>query len=120
MAKVIPILYTKELQKSINFYCEVLDFNCAAFDDSYGWANVRKNDAEIMFSLPNEHVKFDQPVFSGSIYIRMKNIDVFWNSIQEKVKIAYPLESSDYGMREFALYDNNGYLIQFGEELDKA
>jgi len=31
------------------------------------------------------------------------------------VRICYPIETFEYGMREFAIYDNNGYLLQFGE-----
>jgi hypothetical protein len=30
------------------------------------------------------------------------------------VKFAYPLETFEYGLREFAIYDNNGYMLQFG------
>ncbi|MFN5228579.1 MAG: hypothetical protein ACK5Q3_18600 [Planctomycetota bacterium] len=30
------------------------------------------------------------------------------------------LEDFDYGMREFAIYDNNGYLLQFGQSLQAA
>lgn len=29
----------------------------------------------------------------------------------------YPVEDFGYGMREFAIYDNNGYLLQFGQEI---
>ena len=28
--------------------------------------------------------------------------------------------SDNYGMREFGIYDNNGYLLQFGSPLDDA
>jgi len=28
--------------------------------------------------------------------------------------VVYPIESFDYGMREFAIRDNNGYILQFG------
>jgi hypothetical protein len=34
-----------------------------------------------------------------------------------KLRIFYPLEDFDYGMREFAIYDNNGCLLQFGQDL---
>lgn len=27
----------------------------------------------------------------------------------------YPIENFNYGMREFVIYDNNGYVLQFGE-----
>lgn len=26
-------------------------------------------------------------------------------------------KNDDWGMREFAIYDNNGYLLQFGQEV---
>ena len=29
----------------------------------------------------------------------------------------YPIEDFHYGMREFAIFDNNGYLLQFGQPL---
>ncbi|AXT62422.1 bleomycin resistance family protein [Aquimarina sp. AD10] len=118
MNKVIPVLYTEQLQESINFYCDILGFECDSFEPDSGWVNIKKNGAEIMFSLPNEHLPFKKPTFTGSVYIKIENIDSLWNSIKEKVKISYPLQSFEYGMKEFAIHDNNGYLIQFGEEID--
>ena len=36
----------------------------------------------------------------------------------DRVRICYPIETFDYGMREFAIYDdNNGYVLQFGRPL---
>jgi hypothetical protein len=34
-----------------------------------------------------------------------------------EVTIVYPLEDFPYGMREFAIRDNNGYILQFGQEI---
>lgn len=116
MNKIIPTLYTKFINESVDFYCNILGFTCDALDEEYGWAKVSKDDAEIMFSLPNEHLPFQKPTFTGSIYVKTNNVESFWNSIKEDVKISYPLEQFDYGMKEFSIYDNNGYLIQFGEE----
>jgi len=31
--------------------------------------------------------------------------------------IVYPIENFYYGMREFAIRDNNGYILQFGQEI---
>lgn len=31
--------------------------------------------------------------------------------------ICYPFEDFAYGMREFGIYDNYGYLLQLGQEL---
>lgn len=77
--KVIPVLYTKQLQETIDFYCKKLGFKCDGFDKEYGWATINKNNAEIMLSLPNEHIPFDKPTFTGSIYFKIDNIELFWN-----------------------------------------
>ena len=37
-----------------------------------------------------------------------------WADGKERAKIAYPMEEFHYGMREFAIDDNNGYMLQFG------
>jgi len=31
-----------------------------------------------------------------------------------KANICYEIETFEWGMREFAIYDNNGYILQFG------
>ena len=40
--------------------------------------------------------------------------------VKDAVRVCYPIEDFDYGMREFAIFDNNGYLLQFGQEIDAA
>ncbi len=115
--KLIPIIYTNNLQQTIQFYVQTFGFTCSAKDTIAGWASIELDQVEMMISLPNEHMEFQKPVFSGSFYIRTENVDLLWNNINEDVKVCYPIENFDYGMREFAVYDNNGYLLQFGEEL---
>ncbi len=71
-----------------------------------------------MLSLPNSHIQFDKPNFTGSFYINTSCVDKIWNHLKDKMKICYALENFDYGMREFGVYDNNGYLLQFGQSLE--
>ena len=59
-----------------------------------------------------------ETTFTGSLFTRTDQVDVLWSDLKEKCSIAYPLESFPYGMREFAIYDNNGYLLQFGQVID--
>jgi hypothetical protein len=33
--------------------------------------------------------------------------------------VCYGIEDFFYGMREFAIYDNNGYLLQFGQPISE-
>jgi hypothetical protein len=44
-------------------------------------------------------------------------VSALWTSIKDAVKVCYPMEDFHYGMREFAIYDNNGYMLQFGSPL---
>ena len=37
--------------------------------------------------------------------------------VKEKVKVVYPIENFEWEMREFAIYDNNGYMLQFGQDI---
>jgi len=37
--------------------------------------------------------------------------------LKDKVEVCYGIENFHYGMREFAIYDNNGYLLQFGQDV---
>jgi hypothetical protein len=36
---------------------------------------------------------------------------------ESRARICYPIDNFEYGMLEFAIYDNNGYLLQFGQPL---
>lgn len=111
------MLWTKELQETVEFYTKTLGFVCAELNMEWGWASLYRDDVEIMLALPNEHIPFDRPTFTGSFYIDTQKVDELWESLKDKAKICYPIENFDHGMREFAIYDNNGYIIQFGEEI---
>jgi uncharacterized glyoxalase superfamily protein PhnB len=111
----VPVLYVADMDASIRFYCDVLGFSCANRID--GWASLQHGPAEIMLSLPNEHLPFERSTFTGSFYFQAEDVDSLWEQIREKVAVVYPVEDFDYGMREFAIRDSNGYILQFGQEI---
>ena len=113
-----PMLWTKDLQASIDFYTQVLEFTLDESNDDWGWAVLKSDDIEIMVATPNEHTPFDKPMFTGSLYIITDNVDYWWEQLKDKVKLCYDIEDFEYNMREFAFYDNNGYLIQYGQEIE--
>ena len=114
--KLIPMLYTKEMQATVHFYTNILGFSCIAYTPGDGWASLQLGNTEIMLAHPVEHIQFEKPTFTGSFYFKTNNVDELWEQLKTKTKICYELENFDYGMREFAVYDNNGYLLQFGQE----
>jgi uncharacterized glyoxalase superfamily protein PhnB len=112
-----PVLYTTDIQTTITFYTRILGFTCEALDFSAGWASLKRDDVGIMLSKPGDHVPFEKPIFTGSIYVNTDDVDALWNLFKDKVNICYEIENFDYGMREFGIYDNNGYLVQFGQSV---
>lgn len=115
--KLTPMIYTANLQGTVDFYQKILGFTCLANEPDWGWARVQLDNADLMISKPNEHISFDKPTFTGSFYFNTDNVDSLWNSVKDKLTICYPIDNFDYGMREFAVYDNNGYLLQFGQDI---
>jgi catechol 2,3-dioxygenase-like lactoylglutathione lyase family enzyme len=119
--KLCPILYTRDVRETVLFYGETCGFHLLSEisdDGDLTWARMRRDHVDLMISLPNDHIPFDVPTFTGSFYIESENVDALWSELKDKVSICYSIQNFDYGMREFAIYDNNGYIIQFGQEID--
>ena len=112
---VTPMLTVEALEPSIAFYCETLGFECLA-STGY-WACLGSNGVEVMLALPNAHLPFDKPLMTGSLYFNTDDVDGWWERLKEKCPVEYPIENFDYGMREFAVRDNSGYLLQFGQRI---
>ena len=115
LKSLTPMLEVTDMDETIGFYHEVLGFECA--NRMEGWALLLNHDVEIMISLPNAHAPFDKPRFTGSLYMKLDDVDALWQRVKDKTTVVYPLENFHYGMREFAIRDNNGYCLQFGSEI---
>lgn len=113
-----PILWTREMKESIDFYTHILGFTCAEYNEDWGWAELHHDHIQIMLAIPNAHTPFDKPMFTGSFYINVSDVNYWWEQLKDKVKLCYGIENFEYDMREFAFYDNNGYLIQYGQHID--
>lgn len=111
-----PLIRTLSLDDTIRFYTEKLQFSIGEESKEWQWARLYKDEVEIMIAGPNDHDLFDKPGFSGSFYFTVNNIDELWESVKDKTRVCYPIESFEWEMKEFAIYDNNGYLLQFGQE----
>lgn len=119
-SKLRPMLSTEDIRGTIDFYVTLLGFECTAFEPEWDWASLQLDNIEIMLSCPGDLVPFEKPIFTGSFYFSIDTVDELWERLKEKAKVAYPIENMEYGMREFAIYDNNGYVLQFGQEINVA
>jgi len=114
-----PMCSTEDLRGTVDFYVDKLGFTCDAMSEDLGWASLSLDGAGMMFSRPNEHTAYDKIGFTGSFYFNTDDVDELWERLKDKATVCYGIEDFHYGMREFAVYDNNGYLLQFGQEIEE-
>jgi catechol 2,3-dioxygenase-like lactoylglutathione lyase family enzyme len=114
-----PILWTKNLNETIDFYESVLGFKCRRNFPNF--ATLYRDHAEIMIIVPtgepNDTDFFPTPLLTGSIYIFTRDVDELWDSLKDNAQIKSPLCDRQYAMRDFSILDNNGYEIVFGEDI---
>lgn len=118
MTELRPMLWTEDLPATIDFYRDVLGFVCRGRNDDWGWAALAIDEVSLMFAAPNKHTQYDKIGFTGSFYFTIDDVDAMWVKVKDKAIVCYGIENFEYGMREFAVYDNNGYLLQFGQPIE--
>ena len=115
--EVTPMLWVPDVKQTVKFYTEVLGFTCDNFSDESQWASISRDTVVFMLAVPSEHIPYAGPAFTGSFYIRVDTVDDLWIELKDKTEVLYPIDSFEYGMREFAIKDNNGFMLQFGQEV---
>lgn len=117
------MLETRDLRETIKFYTELLGF---VLDGIYPnnkepcWACVIKDDIVIMFTTRNAHSTVEDTTMTGTLYFYPNDVDEAWELLKDKAIVEYPIENFGYGMREFAIRDCNGYLLQFGQGISET
>lgn len=112
-----PILWTDNIDETIGFYTQILGFTLMGRNDEWQWASLKKDEVQIMLSQ-NDYEKPNGIGFTGSFYFNVNDVDELWEDLKTKAKVCYEIETFEWEMREFAIYDNNGYLLQFGQPVD--
>ena len=112
-----PMLWVNDLEKTIEYYTKVLNFTYSHFEPSEQWGYVIRDEVEIMFSKFEHLMPEGHPEFTGSLYINTDNADAWWELLKDKADVYYPIDNFSYNMREFAIKDCNGYILQFGQPI---
>ena len=134
--KLTPNLEVTNIRETIEFYQSVLGFSLVmAVPETqdgieqtltdvkeYVYALVRKDRVEMMFQR-TDSFKEDVPLAkdlsvgaSVSFYMEIDGLDSFHEQIKSKGLTPTALKTAWYGMREFYLTDNNGYILGFAEK----
>jgi uncharacterized glyoxalase superfamily protein PhnB len=112
LLSLTPMLQSADLHRTEAWYREVLGFACTGRME--GWMRLERDGAAIMF-MQNSHL--GAPQATATQYVRVDDVDGLWNAIAGRVTAEWGPEDFDYGMREFAIRDPDGYLLSFGQDL---
>ena len=115
--RITPMIRTNDFEETLDFYTNRLDFSVESVSEQDGWASIARDAVRLMIAKPNDHFPFQAPSFTGSFYFYVDDVASLWRDLKDTQEVLYPMEDFEYGMREFAIYDNNGYLLQFGQPL---
>jgi catechol 2,3-dioxygenase-like lactoylglutathione lyase family enzyme len=114
----IPQLPSRSIEKTLAFYAR-LGFEGEAFP-GYEYAIVERGSVEIHFFL-HETLRPEESAFS--CYLRVQDVDAVYKAFsvanlpRKGIPRMEPLENKPWGMREFAVIDEDGSLIRVGQEL---
>lgn len=123
MESLSPNIFVKDIAATIAFYKQ-LGFEVTMSVPDTGnelvWAMLANGNVIIMFqtyeSLANELPEISrQDGGSLLLYISLKDITAFYDSLKDKVKVLKGLEKTFYGATEFSILDNNNYVLTFAE-----
>ena len=124
MESLSPNIFTHNMAETIALY-QVLGFNVTMSVPESGndlvWTMMGNGSVTVMFqtyaSLADELPEISRNK-GGSLllYINLKNIREFFESIKDNVKVLKGLEKTFYGATEFSILDNNNnYVLTFAE-----
>jgi uncharacterized glyoxalase superfamily protein PhnB len=121
---ITPNLMVENVAETIAFY-EKLGFAATATvpNESGGlqFAILVKDNLMLMFqerkSLMAEYpvLKTDKTQPSISLYIIVDNVQRYYDNMKSKYELQADLHKTFYGANEFAIKDNNGYILTFTE-----
>ncbi|MEO7177074.1 MAG: VOC family protein [Saprospiraceae bacterium] len=111
----IPQLPTLDMERSIAFYTSKMGFSLSATFSGYAMLQRDGVDLHLWYC--------EDPAVpeSTGCYFRVDDVQKLYLefAVQELVHPDGHLEDKPWGMREFAVLDDNGNLLRFGEEKER-
>ena len=125
MGSAAPTFLVADVAATARWYAEQLGFQTAgAFPDNepYVYASLQRDGVEIMLLGLSGFQKSDlselRPSGLWDVYVRMRGVHAFWESLRDQPFIKRPLAKQNYGDWEFEVRDPNGYVLVFSELID--
>jgi hypothetical protein len=115
LTSIIPKLPMRDKSATKSYYLNQLGFT--ELSDYGDYLLIAKDDIEIHFF---EFKDLDPKDNYGQVYIRLNDIDHFYQSLVDNNTPIHPngpLQTKPWGQREFSLLDPDNNLLTFGQSL---
>lgn len=115
--RLIPSLLVRDIGEILAYYRKLgfTVIGCDGAETSSTWAEVSRGQITFQFYSEPPHGAPATPICSGTFYFFTNGVDALALEMRDKVEFAWGPETMEYGMKEFAVQDPNGYLIAFSE-----
>jgi catechol 2,3-dioxygenase-like lactoylglutathione lyase family enzyme len=116
--RVLPCLLVADMRRTLDFYIDVLGFTQTGYDPIESEpirTEVRRDGVAIILFTEAFRAQHDAPVISGAFYIFPESVDEVAQELRGKVPFEWGPENTEFGIREFAIRDPNGYVLVFAE-----
>lgn len=119
-------LMVESVDKTVGFYQEVLGFDLvASVPNEKGHLNfaILSKGSLMLMLQEKENFIAEYPILSTdsvrpsvSLYITVDNFNEIHEKIKSKTPILVDIHQTFYGTKEFAIADNNGYVLTITEQ----
>lgn len=117
LTDINPKLPMRNKSVTREFYINLLGFNEFGSADFDGYLMMEKDQIQIHFF---EFKDLDPKENYGQVYIRIDNIDDFYQSLlanKTNIHPNGPLEIKPWGQKEFSILDPDSNLLTFGQSI---
>lgn len=125
LGQITPNLMVTDVDETVAFYQDVLGFNVQDSvpreDGKLQWAMMGREKAVIMFqeqtNIAEEYPAFKNQSPGGTLvlFTVMEGLDTYFERVRQQADILKEPYTTFYGMKEFQIKDNNGYILTFAE-----
>ena len=116
--RVLPCLIVSDMRRSLDFYLDVLGFTQTGYypiESDPLRTEVRRDDVAIVLLADPARGPLGTPSFTGALYVFPDGVDRIADELRGKVPFVWGPEDRDYGIRELAIRDPDGYTLIFAE-----
>ena len=114
--RVLPCLLVSDMRSSLDFYKNVLGFTQTGYypiETDPIRTEVRRDDVAIILLTEAAHGSAEKPAFTGALYVFPESLEHLADELRGKVPFAWGPEATEFGIREFAIRDPDGYTLVF-------